>query len=58
MNQNTVMLQEVSPAELRSVEGGNWLGRAWNWIKQHVGIDANYSSANGGSGEVTASVHS
>jgi hypothetical protein len=58
MYQNTVMFQEVSPAELRSVEGGrSWLGRAWDWVKQHVGIDGHYSSAKGGSGEVTVTVH-
>ncbi len=54
MNQKSLMFQDVSPTELRSVEGGSWLGRAWNWIKEHVTITGHYG---GGDNNVTVTVH-
>ena len=30
--------QTVSPTELRTVEGGSWIGRAFRWVKNHIGF--------------------
>lgn len=30
--------QDVSAAELRSVEGGSWISKAWKWVKNHIGL--------------------
>jgi hypothetical protein len=38
--------QDVSAAELRSVEGGSWLSRAWNWVKSHIGISGHDMGGN------------
>jgi hypothetical protein len=54
MSQYKVMFQEISPAELRTVEGGrSWLGRAWDWIKAHVTVTGHYG---GGDNNVTVTV--
>lgn len=41
MDQKTVMLQDVSPDELRSVVGGSfwsWLTGAYHWVRDHIGV--------------------
>jgi hypothetical protein len=41
------MFRDVSPDELRSVEGGrSWLGRAWDWVKRHVSVSGHDMSGN------------
>jgi len=37
MNQQ-FKFQDVSAAELRNVEGGSWIGRAYRWVKNHIGL--------------------
>ena len=34
-------LQELSKEEMVSVTGGSWIGRVWNWIKNHLGLSSN-----------------
>jgi hypothetical protein len=41
MNQKTVMFQDVSADELRSVVGGSfwsWLSGAIHWVADHIGL--------------------
>jgi hypothetical protein len=38
--------QDVSAAELRTVEGGSWLSKAWNWVKKHIGVSGHDMSGN------------
>ncbi len=45
MDQKTKFL-DVSPEELRSVEGGSWLSSAWNWVKNHIGLSGHDMSGN------------
>jgi|GEM_PF-716721 hypothetical protein len=41
MNLDKLNLQELSKEEMVSVIGGSWIGRAWNWIKNHLGFSSN-----------------
>ena len=38
--------QEVSPAELRAVEGGGWFSNAIKWIKNHIGFSGKDMAGN------------
>ena len=41
MNLDKLNLQELSKEEMVSVIGGSWIGRVWNWIKNHLGLSSN-----------------
>ena len=41
MNLDKLNLQELSKEEMVSVTGGSWIGRVWNWIKNHLGLSSN-----------------
>lgn len=32
------LLQEVSPAELRAIEGGSIFSRIYNWVRNHISV--------------------
>jgi len=38
--------QDVSNAELRTVEGGSWISKAWNWVKSHIGLSGKDMAGN------------
>jgi len=38
--------QDVSAAELQTVEGGSWISKAWNWVKRHIGVSGHDMSGN------------
>ncbi|OPB89386.1 bacteriocin [Elizabethkingia occulta] len=38
MNLEKLQLKELSTTEMKEITGGSFFGRAWKWIKEHVGI--------------------
>jgi hypothetical protein len=46
--------QDLSKAEMQAIEGGSWLGKAWNWIKKHIGVSGHDM---GGNPAIVVTVH-
>ena len=54
MNLEKLNLVELSVSEAKNIEGGNWFGRAWRWLKDHLegfiegGVDGSGPYGKGG----------
>lgn len=49
MNLKNLKVTELTKQEMKSIEGGGFFGRVWNWLKRSIGIG-------GREGEVYAEV--
>ncbi len=41
-----IVFRDVSPDELRSVEGGSWFSDAFHWVCDHLGFSGKDMSGN------------